>query len=100
MNTDLLEYIKENCSPEVYEEALKHEIKNDSKKPYTPTPEEKETLKEILGMNDEWIDAMETYIMNDGDICVITPDAWWKDLCGREWWVNMKERKSIWVSMN
>ena len=97
---DFLEYAKENFTPEVYEQMKRDDEKECSKKPYTLTPEERETIKEILGMDDKWIDTMEIYIMNDGEICVITPDDWWKNLCGREWWVNMKEKKSRCVSMN
>ena len=71
-----------------------------SRKPYTPTEEERKTLKELLHMDDSWFDTMDIYIFKDGDICVRTPQHSWSSLCGREWTVNMKDRKVTLTSMN
>ena len=76
------------------------EEKYKSRKPYTPTEEERKTLKELLHMNDSWFDTMDIYIFDDGDICVRTPQVSWMNLCGREWTINLKKKKVSLTSMN
>lgn len=71
-----------------------------SKTPYTPSPEEREIIKEVLNMNDAVLDTMDIYIFNDGEICVRSPQFTWNSLCGREWSVNLKERKSSLICMS
>ena len=96
---ELLEYIKKE-RPEIYDKMVAESEKYDSKQPYTPTNDEKEIIKEVLHMNDDWFNTMEVYIFNDGELCVTTPDIAWDNLCGREWWVNLKEKKAILKAMN
>jgi len=69
-------------------------------KPYVLTPEEREIIKEVLNMSDERLDQMEIGIHEDGDINVRTPELSWRTLCGREWWVNLKEKKSRCVALS
>lgn len=76
------------------------EEKYHSKKPYTLSDEEREIIKEVLHMDDKVLDTMDIYIYNDGDICVRTPQFTWSSLCGREWSVNLKEKKSTLTCMN
>ena len=76
------------------------EEKYKSRKPYTPTEEERKTLKELLHMNDSWFDTMDIYIFDDGDICVRTPQVSWMNLCGREWTIDLKKKKVSLTSMN
>lgn len=71
-----------------------------SKKSYLPTNEEKEIIKELLNMDDDRFSTMDIYIFNDGDICVRTSPISWKVLAGREWTINLKERKVTLTSMS
>ena len=70
-----------------------YENKKASKKPYTLTPEEREIVKELLQTDDKGLDELTITIMNDGEISARTPEISWKVLAGREWWINLKEKK-------
>lgn len=90
----------EDAHPEEVAARKTWEEKYKTRKPYEPTPEEKESLKELLHMDDKVLDTMDIYIFNDGDICVRTPEISWKVLAGREWTVNLKEKKVTLTSMS
>ena len=90
----------EDSHPEEAAAIKAWEEKYHSKKPYTLSDEEKEIIKEVLHMDDKALDTMDIYIYNDGDICVRTPQFSWSSLCGREWSVNLKEKKSTLTCMN
>lgn len=90
----------ENTHPKEVAARKTWEEKYKTRKSYEPTPEEKESLKELLHMDDKVLDTMDIYIFNDGDICVRTPKISWKVLAGREWTVNLNEKKVTLTSMN
>lgn len=90
----------EESHPEQVAAIKAWEKKYHSKKPYTLSDEEREIIKEVLHIDDEHLDTMDIYIYNDGDICVRTPQFTWSSLCGREWSVNLKEKKSTLTCMN
>ena len=71
-----------------------------SKKPYTPTSKEREIIKELLHIDDDYLDMMDIYIFDDGDICVRTPQVSWMNLCGREWTIDLEKKKVSLTSMN
>lgn len=54
------------------------------KKEHILTSEERELVKELLKINDSTLDTMSTYIFEDGDLCIRTPQHTWISLCGRE----------------
>ena len=74
--------------------------KYSSRKEHILTSEERELVKELLKIDDSTLDTMSTYIFEDGDICVRTPEFTWTSLCGREWTINIKERTINLTSMN
>jgi len=91
----------EDSHPEEVAKMKVWEEKYKTKKPYTPTYEERETIKELLNIDsDEWFDTLEIYIFSDGDICVRTPQSTWTSLCGREWTINLKDRKVTLTALN
>ena len=90
----------EDSHPEEVAAIKAWEEKYKSRKPYTPTEEERKTLKELLHMNDSWFDTMDIYIFDDGDICVRTPQVSWMNLCGREWTIDLEKKKVSLTSMN
>ncbi len=90
----------EDSHPEEVAAIKAWEEKYKSRKPYTPTEEERKTLKELLHMNDSWFDTMDIYIFNDGEICVRTPQVSWMNLCGREWTIDLKKKKVSLTSIN
>ena len=90
----------EESHPEKVAAIKAWEEKYHSKKPYTLSDDEREIIKEVLHMDDKVLDTMDIYIYNDGDICVRTPQFTWSSLCGREWSVNLKEKKSTLTCMN
>jgi len=90
----------EDAHPEEVAARKAWEEKYKTRKTYEPTPEEKKSLKELLHMDDKVLDTMDIYIFNDGDICVRTPEISWKVLAGREWTVNLNEKKVTLTSMN
>ena len=90
----------EESHPEEVAKIKAWEEKYNSKKPYTLSDEEKEIIKEVLNIDEKLLDTMDIYIYNDGDICVRTPQFTWSSLCGREWSVNLKEKKSTLTCMN
>ena len=90
----------EDSHPEEVAAIKAWQEKYNSKKPYTLSDEEREIIKEVLHMDDKALDTMDIYIYNDGDICVRTPQFSWASLCGREWSVNLKEKKSTLTCMN
>ena len=71
-----------------------------TKKEHILTSEERELIKELLKIDDSTLDTMSTYIFEDGDICIRTPQRTWNSLCGREWTVNMKDKTIKLTSMN
>lgn len=91
----------EDSHPEEVTKMKAWEEKYKTRKPYTPTNEERETIKELLNIDsDEWFDTLEIYIFSDGDICVRTPQSTWTSLCGREWTINLKDRKVTLTALN
>ena len=74
--------------------------KYESKKPYVLSQEEREIVKELLNIDDDYLDMMDIYIFNDGDICVRTPQVSWMNLCGREWTIDLEKKKVSLTSMN
>lgn len=79
----------------------KWEEKLNSKKPYILAPWERELVKGILHMpDDKTLDYYETYIYNDGEICVRSPQRAWNALAGREWAVNLQTKTSKCMCMN
>lgn len=90
----------EDSHPEEVAKMKVWEEKYHSKKPYTLSDDEREIIKEVLHIDDKVLDTMDIYIYNDGDICVRTPQFTWSSLCGREWSVNLKEKKSTITCMN
>ena len=76
------------------------EKKYHSKKPYTLSDDEREIVKELLNIDDDYLDMMDIYIFYDGDICVRTPQVSWMHLCGREWTINLEKKKVSLTSMN
>ena len=74
--------------------------KYSTKKEHILTSEERELVKELLKIDDSTLDTMSTYIFEDGDICIRTPQRTWTSLCGREWTVNMKDKPIKLTSMN
>lgn len=90
----------EDSHPEEVAAIKAWEEKYNSKKPYTLSKEEREIIKEVLNMPDKVLDTMDIYIYNDGEICVRTPQHSWSSLCGREWSVNIKDKKSTLTCMN
>lgn len=78
----------------------KFERKKNSKKPYTPTPEELTIIKELLTTDDDYLNTCTISIMNDGEISVSTSIASWRALAGREWWINTKDKTIKCVAMN
>lgn len=90
----------EDSHPEQVAAIKAWEKKYHSKKPYTLSYDEREIVKELLNIDDDYLDMMDIYIFDDGDICVRTPQFTWTSLCGREWSVNLKEKKSTLTCMN
>jgi len=91
----------EDSHPEEVVKMKAWEEKYKTRKPYTPAYEERETIKELLNIDsDEWFDTLEIYIFSDGDICVRTPQSTWTSLCGREWTINLKDRKVTLTALN
>lgn len=90
----------EKSHPEEVAAIKAWEEKYKTKKPYTLSDKEKEIIKEVLNMDEKLLDTMDIYIYNDGDICVRTPQFTWTSLCGREWSVNLKEKKSTLTCIN
>lgn len=87
--------------PELVAAHKKWEEKYNSKKPYTLNPQERELVKEILHIwDDKTLDYYETYIYNDGEICVRSPQRAWNALAGREWSVNLQTKTSRCMCMN
>ena len=79
----------------------KWEEKYNSKKPYILANWERELVKEILHMpDDKTLDYYETYIYNDGEICVRSPQRAWNALAGREWSVNLQTKTSKCMCMS
>ena len=74
--------------------------KYSSKKEHMLTSEERELVKELLKINDSTLDTMSTYIFEDGDLCIRTPQHTWTSLCGREWMVNTKDKIINLTAMN
>lgn len=74
--------------------------KYSTKKEHILTSEERELVKELLKIDDSTLDTMSTYIFEDGDICIRTPQRTWTSLCGREWTVNMKDKTINLTAMN
>jgi hypothetical protein len=74
--------------------------KYESKKPYVLSQEEREIVKELLNIDDDYLDMMDIYIFDDGDICVRTPQVSWMNLCGREWTIDLEKKKVSLTSMN
>lgn len=90
----------EDSHPEEVTKMKVWEEKYKTRKPYTPTNEERETIKELLNIDNDYLDMMDIYIFNDGDICVRTPQVSWMHLCGREWTINLEKKKVSLTSMN
>lgn len=87
--------------PELVAAHKKWEEKYNSKKPYILAPWERELVKEILHMpDDKTLDYYETYIYNDGEICIRSPQRAWNALAGREWSVNLQTKTSKCMCMN
>lgn len=87
--------------PEFVAAHKKWEEKYSSKKPYILAPWERELVKEILHMpDDKTLDYYETYIYNDGEICVRSPQRAWIALAGREWSVNLQTKTSKCMCMS
>jgi len=86
--------------PDLVEELNKFNKKQSSKKPYTPAPSERETIKKILKMNDKSLDSCEISIMDDGEISVSTCRSSWMALAGREWWINIQNETCKCVAMS
>ena len=85
------------------EQAAKRDAWNkkySSKKEHILTSEERELVKELLKIDDYTLDTMSTYIFEDGDLCIRTPQHTWTSLCGREWTVNMKDKTINLTAMN
>ncbi len=85
------------------EQAAKRDAWNkkySSKKEHILTSKERELVKELLKIDDSTIDTMSTYIFEDGDICIRTPQHTWTSLCGREWTVNIKDKTINLTAMN
>ena len=78
----------------------KWEERENSKKPYVLTEQEREIVKELLDMDDKFLDIHNIYIYNDGEICVRSPDYTWRTLCGRMWNVNLKEKTARCVALS
>lgn len=74
--------------------------KYSSKKEHILTSEERELVKELLKINDSTLNTMSTYIFEDGDLCIKTPQHTWASLCGREWMVNTKDKTINLTAMN
>jgi hypothetical protein len=74
--------------------------RENSKKPYVLTKEEREIVKELLGMDDEFLDIHDVYIYDDGEICIKSPDYTWRSLCGSEWNVNLQEKTAKCVALS
>jgi len=74
--------------------------KYSTKKEHILTSEERELIKELLKIDDSALDTMSTYIFEDGDICIRTPQHTWTSLCGREWTVNIKDKTINLTAMN
>lgn len=72
----------------------------ESKKPYILSQEERKIVKELLNIDDDYLDTMDIYKFNDGNICVRTPQVSWMHLCGREWTINLEKKKVSLTSMN
>ena len=87
--------------PELVAAHKKWEEKYNSKKPYILTSQERELVKEILHIpDDKTLDYYETYIYNDGEICVRSPQRAWNALAGREWSVNLQTKTSKCMCMS
>lgn len=87
--------------PELVAAHKKWEEKYNSKKPYILNPQERELVKEILNLfDDKTLDYYETYIYNDGEICVRSPQRAWNALAGREWSVNLQTKTYKCMCMN
>ena len=87
--------------PELEKKKKKWEEKHNSKKPYILAPWERELVKEILHMpDDKTLDYYETYIYNDGEICVRSPQRAWNALAGREWAINLQTKASKCMCMS
>ena len=76
----------EDSHPEEVAKMKAWEEKYKTRKPYTPT--------------NDYLNMMDIYIFNDGDICVRTPQVSWTSLCGREWTINLEKKKVSLTSMN
>ena len=70
------------------------------KKEHILTFEERELVKELLKINDSTFNTMSTYIFEDGDLCIRTPQHTWTSLCEREWMVNTKDKIINLTAMN
>jgi len=74
--------------------------RENSKKPYVLTKEEREVVKELLGMDDKFLDIHSIYIYNDGIISVKSPGRTWRSMCGREWNINLQEKTARCVALS
>lgn len=90
----------EEDHPDLAQELNKFNKKQSSKKSYTPSSSEKETIKKILKMNDTSLDSCEISIMDDGEISVSTCKSSWIALAGREWWINLQNETCKCVAMS
>jgi len=91
----------EDSHPEEVAKMKVWEEKYKTRKPYTPTNEERKTIKELLNIDsDKWFDTLDIYIFGDGDVCVRTPQSTWVSLCGREWTINLKDKKVTLTALN
>ena len=86
--------------PEEVAAAKKWMEKLSSKKPYILSPWERELIKEIANIDDEKLDFYETYIYDDGEICLRSPKEYWLALAGREWAINLQDKTYHCVAMN
>lgn len=85
------------------EQAVKRDVWNkkySSKKEHILTYEERKLVKELLKIDDSTLNTMSTYIFEDEDLCIRTPQHTWTSLCGREWMVNTKDKTINLITMN
>lgn len=76
------------------------EEKSGSKKEYELSCSERDTVKELLHMNDNLLDSCIIIKMNNGEISVSTSRGSWMSLSGHEWWINVENKTAKCVRMS
>lgn len=73
---------------------------NKGKRPYNPTQEDFEIIKQSLKGFSPDLEEFSYYINDTGNIFVKTCSQSWRALAGREWLIDIKKKTARLVAMN